>query len=303
MSTQRDYSEAMQLSTIIDFIRYSFTELAQSEVFYGHGTDNAWDEAMSLVYDLLALPVDIDQSLLRCQLTETEKHRLCDGLDKRINQRIPLAYITQKTRFAGIDFYIDERALIPRSPVAELIESHFTPWLSEPPTRILDMCTGGGCIALAAAIHMPEAEVVGVDISADALAVAAINLNKHQLADRVQFIESDVYQSLDGQRFDVIVSNPPYVDAYDMDNLPQEFTHEPTLALESGQDGLDCSRIILAQAAEHLNDGGIVILEVGNSAPALEQAFPELPMVWIELERGGHGVCVIDKSDLINLTL
>ena len=301
MSTQRDYSEAMQLSTIIDFIRYSFTELAQSEVFYGHGTDNAWDEAMSLVYDLLALPVDIDQSLLRCQLTDTEKHRLCDGLDRRINQRIPLAYITQKTRFAGIDFYIDERALIPRSPVAELIENQFTPWLSEPPTRILDMCTGGGCIALAAAIHMPEAEVVGVDISTDALAVAAINLNKHQLADRVQFIESDVYQSLQGQRFDVIVSNPPYVDAHDMDNLPREFTHEPTLALESGQDGLDCSRIILAQAAEHLNDGGIVVLEVGNSAPTLEEAFPELPMVWIELERGGHGVCVIDKADLINL--
>jgi len=301
MSTQQDYSEAMQLETILDFIRYSFTELNQSDVFYGHGTDNAWDEAMSFVYDMLGLPLDIDQSLLNSRLMDCEKQRLCDGLDKRINQRIPLAYITNKTTFAGIDFYIDERALIPRSPIAELIENQFSPWVSDTPASILDMCTGGGCIALASAIHNPEAQVTGVDISEDALAVARINLDKHGLNDRVSFVQSDVYDALEDEQYDVIVTNPPYVDAEDMSNLPNEFKHEPELALESGADGLDCSRRIIAEAAAHLNDGGILVLEVGNSAPALEQAFPELPMVWIDFERGGQGICVIEKADLVNL--
>ena len=301
MSDTRDYSEAMQLTSILDFIRFSFTELTRSESFFGHGTDNAWDEAMSFVYDMLELPQDIDQSLLSCQLTESEKKRLCEGLTKRINQRLPLAYITNKTSFAGIDFYIDERALIPRSPIAELIENQFSPWVSDAPTRILDLCTGGGCIALASAIHNPEAEVIGLDISDDALAVAEINLAKLELAERVSFKQSDVYGALTDEQFDVIVTNPPYVDAEDMSNLPEEFKHEPTLALESGDDGLDCSRIIITQAAQYLTDGGILVLEVGNSAPALEQAFPDLPMVWIEFERGGDGVCLIEKADLLNL--
>lgn len=301
MSDARDYSEAMQLTSILDFIRFSFSELTRSESFYGHGTDNAWDEAMSFVYDMLELPQDIDQSLLACQLTESEKKRLCDGLNKRINQRVPLAYITNKTSFAGIDFYIDDRALIPRSPIAELIENQFSPWVTDTPTRILDLCTGGGCIALASAIHNPQAEVIGLDISEDALAVAEINKSNLELEERVTFKQSDVYSALRDEQFDVIVTNPPYVDAEDMSNLPEEFKHEPKLALESGNDGLDCSRIIISKAAKYLSDGGILVLEVGNSAPALEDAFPDLPMVWIEFERGGEGVCVIEKADLLNL--
>ena len=301
MSDARNYTEGMQLTSILDFIRFSFSELNRSDSFYGHGTDNAWDEAMSFVYDMLDLPQDVDQSLLQCQLTDSEKKRLCDGLDKRINQRMPLAYITHKTSFAGIDFYIDERALIPRSPIAELIENQFVPWISEPPRRILDLCTGGGCIALASAVHNPEAEVIGLDISEQALAVAEINATKLALNERVTFKHSDVFAALTDEQFDVIVSNPPYVDAEDMSNLPEEFKYEPELALASGNDGLDCSRIIITQAAQYLTDGGILVLEVGNSAAALEQAFPDLPMIWIEFERGGLGVCVIEKADLVNL--
>ena len=296
-----DFTEAMALSSIRNFVEYTHQHLSNADVFFGHGTDNPWDEAVCLVLDTLNLPADIEESRLDVPLSDADKQSLCGALDKRINQRLPLAYITHKTWFAGIEFYIDERALIPRSPIAELIEGQFSPWLASPPGKVLDLCTGGGCIAIACAYHLPEASVHGTDISTAALSVAQINNEQHQMIDRVRFYESDLFSSISERNFDVIVTNPPYVDEQDMNSLPDEFRHEPELALASGHDGLDIPRQIIEQAAQYLADDGILVLEVGNSAPALEQAFPELSMVWLEFERGGAGVCVIERGELLNL--
>jgi ribosomal protein L3 glutamine methyltransferase len=293
--------EGMELNTVMDFIRWCFSLFNQSDLYYGHGTTNAWDEAVALVLDSLALPSDVDKSLLNGRLTTSEKQRLCRVLDGRINRRQPLAYLTNRIQFAGIEFYIDERALIPRSPIAELIEQQFSPWLAQPPMKVLDMCTGGGCIALATAIYHPEAMVDGVDISHDALAVARLNMERLELDNQVRFIESDLYQAIPGETYDLIVTNPPYVDAQDMATIPEEYRHEPEMALASGEDGLDCARQILAGAAQHLNEGGVLIMEVGNSAPALEAAFPTVSFIWLEFERGGGGVCLLERAELLKI--
>lgn len=297
-----DTQQGMELSTILDFVRWTFSTLNQSDIYYGHGTDNAWDEAFALVLGCLSLPPDTDTQLFQANLTSIEKETLCSALDKRINQRLPLAYITNTTQFAGIDFYIDDRALIPRSPIAELIENNFSPWFIEPPKNILDLCTGGGCIALACAMYNPDACVDGVDISSDALAVAQLNNERLGLTEQVTFHQSDLYQAVTGNRYDLILTNPPYVDQEDMDNLPTEYRHEPELALASGADGLDCAREIISHAAEHLTDDGVLILEVGNSAPALEEAYPGLEFMWLEFERGGAGVCMLQREQLLKLS-
>ncbi len=296
-----DPNDAASLTTIRDYVEFGFQLLSDSQVVFGHGTDNAWDEAACLVFDTLNLPPDIPESEIDKPLSEQQRLALGNALHQRINLRKPLAYITNKTSFAGLDFYIDERALIPRSPIAELIENHFSPWLSTTPEKILDLCTGGGCIAIACAQHMPEAEITASDLSADALAVAEINSRKHQTMDRVTLVQSDLFAAIESGPFDVIVTNPPYVDAQDMHDLADEFRHEPEMALASGDDGLDIPRRILAEAANYLKHNGVLILEVGNSAPALEQAFPQLGMIWLEFSRGGEGICVIDKQELLNL--
>lgn len=289
---------ARSLLTIRDFLRWTLSQFSASELWYGHGTDNPWDEAVQLVMQGLHLPPEGDSRFLDARLTETEKTQLLNLLERRIVGRVPTPYLTGRAWFAGLEFIVDERVLIPRSPLAELIEQGFEPWLAQVPERVLDLCAGSGCIGIACAQAFPEAEVVLSDISTDALDVAGQNIGLHRLEERVTSVQSDLFDGLQGQRFDLIVSNPPYVDARDMADLPAEYRHEPELALASGDDGLDFTRRLLTEAADHLTENGVLIVEVGNSWPALEQAFPTLPFTWLEFERGGDGVFLLHRTDL-----
>jgi len=289
---------ASDLTTIGDFIRWTASSFENSNLYFGHGTDNAWDEAVALVLETLSMPKITDPVLFNCRLTGTEKQNIVNNISLRINERKPLSYITHKAWFAGQEYYVDERVLIPRSPIAELIENHFEPWLLHSPLKILDLCTGSGCIALACAMAFPEADVDGSDFSEDALAVAEINKKKLSLEAHCNFIHSDLFTNLQVKKYDLIISNPPYVDALDMSTLPIEYQFEPELGLASGNDGLDITRKILAQAANYLSENGILIVEVGNSAAALELAFPDMQFTWLEFERGGEGVFLLDKSQL-----
>jgi len=293
------FQEAVDdLHTIRDFIRWTASSFEKANLIFGHGTDNAWDEAVTLVLDSLEMPNSTDSSLFSCRLTTTEKQKVVTNIAQRVNQRKPLAYITNRAWFGGNEFYVDERVLVPRSPFAELIENKFSPWLLHAPKSILDLCTGGGCIAITAALAYPDAQVDGSDLSADALVVAELNKEKFALDEHCNFIQSDLFENLQGKKYDLIISNPPYVDAADMAILPEEYHFEPEMGLASGEDGLDITRRILAQAAEHLTDTGVLIVEVGNSAPALEAAFPDLAFTWIDFERGGQGVFMLDKMQL-----
>lgn len=292
------FSLTEQLHTVADFVRYGASQFNHAELYFGHGTDNAWDEAMVLTFYTLALPVNMYKTIANCQLTTTEKNRIFNLFNERIEKAIPAAYLTHQAMFAGLPFYVDERVLVPRSPIAELIEQRFDPLLQKAPTTILDLCTGSGCIAIACAHYFPEAEVDAVDLSIDALNVAQINIENHGLLSRVFPIQSDVFSGIEEQRYDLIVTNPPYVDQEDVDSLPQEFLHEPAMGLGSGNDGLDITRKILAQSANHLNDDGILICEVGNSQIHIESVYPEVPFTWLTFERGGHGVFLITKAQL-----
>jgi ribosomal protein L3 glutamine methyltransferase len=287
-----------ELFTLRDFIRWGASEFKAADLYFGHGTDNAWDEAEHLVLHAVHLTPPLDSEWLGARLIREERERILHSLRRRIDERIPASYITHQAWFAGLPFYVDERVLVPRSPIAELIQKQFSPWIEQEPTRILDLCTGSGCIGIASAYAFPEAEVQLSDISYDALAVAQENIDRHNLQDRVFAIQSDLFENLHGQQFDLIVSNPPYVDADDLASMPDEYRAEPEIGLGSGADGLDFTRRLLAQAKDFLAPNGLLIVEVGNSWPALEQAFPYLPFTWVEFERGGHGVFVLRKEDL-----
>ncbi len=289
---------ADELLTIRDFLRWGASEFIAAKLFYGHGTDNPWDEAEQLVLHAINLVPPLGDEWLDARLTKSERRRVVANLARRIQERIPAAYITGQAWFAGLPFMVDERVLVPRSPIGELILKRFEPWLKAEPQQILDLCTGSGCIGIACAYAFPEAYVQLSDISYDALAVAEENIQQHGLAERVFAIQSDLFENLQGQVFDLIVSNPPYVDAEDMASLPQEYHAEPELGLASGADGLDFTRRLLTQAADYLSDQGVLLVEVGNSWPALAEAYPSLPFTWIEFERGGHGVFVLNASDL-----
>jgi len=287
------------LETIRDFVRWAVSAFSACGVHYGHGTDNAWDEARWLVLGAVSLPFDSPDWVLGARLDRRERQRVRELLERRLAERVPTAYLLGEAWFAGLRFAVDERVLIPRSPIAEMIEAGFEPWIGDvEPLRILDLCCGSGCIGIAAAVHFPDASVDLVDISADALDLARLNVAAHGLEDRVAVLHSDLFDALGRERYDLIVCNPPYVDRGDMEALPAEYRHEPRLALAAGEDGLDLVRRILDEAAAHLSDHGLLVLEVGNSAEALEQAFPELAFVWPEFERGGHGVAVIGAADL-----
>ncbi|MCL5041180.1 MAG: 50S ribosomal protein L3 N(5)-glutamine methyltransferase [Gammaproteobacteria bacterium] len=281
------------LTRIRDLIRWGVSRFHQAGVFFGHGTDNAWDESRLLVLHALYLPWETPESYLDCRITTAERDAVLDLLGERIEQRIPAAYLIGHARFAGLDFLVDDRVLVPRSPIAELIEQRFTPWLERDPARILDLCTGSGCIGIACAYAFPEAEVVLADLSFDALAVAESNIEAHQLQDRVEARWSDGYDGMPGERFDLIVTNPPYVDAEDMSDLPDEYHHEPEMGLAAGVDGLDLVRRILAEAAEHLSEDGVLVVEVGNSMVHVAAAWPEVDFEWVRFRRGGHGVFVL----------
>ncbi len=287
-----------QLSTVRDYARYGASLFNQSGLYFGHGTDNAWDEAVGLVLHALHLPVHSGAEVLDARLIDDEKHAVGRVFEQRIRQRTPAAYITGEAWFAGLRFYVDKRVLIPRSPIAELIEGQFSPWLYGEPEAILDLCAGSGCIGIACALAFPGATVLLSDISQDALTVAQQNLTAHGVADQVSAVESDLFANITGT-FDLIVSNPPYVDATDLATMPEEFRSEPLLALASGQDGLDFTRRLLAEAALFLTERGCLCVEVGNSRRHLEAEFPQVPFTWLEFERGGDGVFILYKEQLV----
>lgn len=272
--------------------------LEEAGVVYGHGTENADDEAAWLVIHALGFspvePLPEPSALVR----PDEIARVEALLEKRIQTRKPLAYLLNSAWFAGMEFYVDERVIVPRSPIAELIQREFAPWVMALPENILDLCTGSGCIAIACAHQFPAAKVDATDISGDALEIARINCGKHRLEDRVTLVQADVYEGLPRRRYDIIVSNPPYVAAETMTALPAEYRAEPALALAAGEDGLEIVRRILAGAPDYLSSDGILVCEVGDSEEALASAFPAMPFVWLEFEFGGHGVFVVSAEDL-----
>jgi ribosomal protein L3 glutamine methyltransferase len=292
---------AEQLHTLRDYLRWGMTQLERVGVHYGHGTDNAFDEVLTLLLHCLHLPHSHWTEVLDAQLTRAERLRVLSALETRYQKRLPVPYITGEAWFAGHPYHVDERVLIPRSPIAELIEVGFDPWLGDQyPDHILDLCTGSGCIGIACALQFDEAAVVLADISADALAVAQQNIERYALHERVRAVQSDLFDTLQGQRFNLIVSNPPYVDARDFNALPAEYRHEPRLALAAGEDGLDIVRRMLRSAADYLYEDGVLIVEVGNSWAALEQAYPQVPFLWLEFERGGHGVFLLTRQQLLD---
>ncbi len=286
------------LVTIRDYIRWAVSQFTAAGLYFGHGTDNAWDEAEYLVLHAINLVPPLDDIWLDSRLTLSERSKIVTLLSQRINERIPAAYLTGRAWFAGLPFKVDERVLVPRSPIAELIQNQFEPWLTAEPEHILDLCTGSGCIGIACAYAFPDARVDLADISADALIVARANIAEHGLTERVNAYQSDLFAGLGKRRYDLIVTNPPYVDAEDLEAMPAEYHAEPAIGLGSGADGLDFTRRLLSEVAEHLTEEGILICEVGNSWVALEAAFPDVPFVWLEFERGGHGVFMLSAEVL-----
>lgn len=273
--------------------------LRRSQVFFGHGTDNARDEAFALVFHVMGLPHDSPAAVMRRRVDARQRERFERLLERRIRERVPLAYLTQESWFAGLPFYVDERVLIPRSPIAELIERRFEPWAPPRVRAILDMGTGSGCIALACARAFPGARVDGTDVDEAALEVAAINRRRLRLTRRVRLIASDHFAAISAVSYDIIVSNPPYVGEREMRGLPREYRHEPRHALASGREGLDSVATILRSAARHLRPLGLLVVEVGNTERALMRAFPRVPFTWLHFERGGGGVFLLTREQLI----
>lgn len=287
------------MTTLRQLIDWAEQQFARSDLFFGHGTDNALDEAAYLVLGALELPFNVSPDQLDGKITASEQARIRELVDDRITSRKPAAYLLNRAWFAGLDFYVDERVLIPRSPIAELIGEKFSPWIRPAQVgRILDLGTGSGCIAIACAAAFPGAAVDATDISADALEVAQINCDRHGLAQRVNLIESDLFNALGERRYDIIVSNPPYVPGEEMRALPAEYRHEPLLALEAGAAGLDVVERVLLEARRHMTPHGILVVETGKGRAALEAKYPRMPFTWPDLEHGGEGVFVITGAEL-----
>ncbi|MCL1143579.1 50S ribosomal protein L3 N(5)-glutamine methyltransferase [Shewanella gaetbuli] len=290
-----------ELRTIGDMLRWGVSRFNDAGIYYGHGTDNAWDEAIALVFHALHLPEEIGQQVIHTNLTSSEKHKIVELIIRRVRERLPVPYLTNKARFAGLEFFVDERVLVPRSPIAEMINNNFSPWLyNKPVNRIMDLCTGSGCIAIACAYAFEDAEVDALDISEDALEVAQVNIEGLGVMDRVFPIQSDIFSSIPkGPQYDLIVSNPPYVDEEDIGDMPEEYHHEPEIGLASGRDGLDLTKRILANAADYLTENGVLVVEVGNSMVHLIELFPDVPFTWVEFEFGGDGVFVLTRDQLV----
>ncbi|CEO39928.1 50S ribosomal protein L3 N(5)-glutamine methyltransferase [Photobacterium kishitanii] len=289
-----------ELHTLQDMLRWTVSRFNAAGLFYGHGTDNAWDEAVQLVLPTVYLPLDVPPEVRNSRLTSSERHRIVERVIRRIHDRTPVSYLTNVAYFCGMEFFVDERVLVPRSPIGELIENRFEPFLQQEPTRIMDLCTGSGCIGIACAHMFPEAEVDIVDISTDALAVAEQNITDHGLEQQVIPLRSDLLRDIPKDKYDLIVTNPPYVDQEDMDSLPEEFRHEPELGLAAGSDGLKLVRRILANAPDYLKDNGILICEVGNSMIHMEEQYPHIPFMWLEFANGGHGVFMLTREQLVD---
>ena len=299
MSNKKPPSASVEPRSVRDFIYLIERRFAKAKLYFGHGTANARDEAAWLVASVLDIPfAGLDAHAERV-LTEPERKSVLDLAETRIAARKPLAYLLHEAWFAGLKFYVDERVIVPRSLIGEFINEQFQPWINAARTqRILDLCTGSGCIAIAAALAFPHAQVDGADISDDALEVARINVERHRLGARVQLVQSDLFQGLAGRHYDLILSNPPYVDAPDMAALPAEYRHEPALALASGEHGLNAIVRILGAAAAHLNPDGALIAEVGNSCTALQQHFPDVAFVWLTGDSGDESVFLLSAAEL-----
>ena len=288
-----------EMQTLRDCLRWSVSTFLRAGLHFGHGTDNAWDEARWLVLSAVALPFDSPEWVFDARIATPERERLAQLLKRRVVERVPVAYLLGEAHFAGLRFEVDQNVLVPRSPIGELIEAGFEPWLGgNEPSRILDLCCGSGCIGIAAGMRFDGVRVDLADISPAALAVARRNVTRHGVGATTRVLESDLFAGLEGERYDLILCNPPYVDAAEMAALPEEFRHEPRLGLAAGEDGLDLVRRILREARAHLSEEGMLVLEVGASAAALEAAYPRLPLVWPEFERGGLGVALIRAADL-----
>lgn len=292
-------SKPAEPHTVRDFILWAERRFAEAKLYYGHGTDNARDEAVWLVIATLHILYDDLDAQAERRLNAAEQRIVRELVEARISTRKPLAYLLHEAWFAGLKFYVDERVIVPRSLIGDFIHEQFQPWIDPARVhRILDLCTGSGCIAIAAALAFPQAQVDGADISADALAVARINVEQHGFAARVQLVQSDLYSGLAGRRYDLILTNPPYVNAADMAALPDEYRHEPALALASGEQGLNAILHILAHAPAHLNPGGALVAEVGNSHVALAARFPEVPFVWLTSVSGDESVFLLSAEEL-----
>ncbi len=296
-----EFSDIQELKTLRDFIRWGASEMNRHDLYFGHGFASALDEAVYGCLYALKLPNNWPTTYFDTHLIESERKAVYELLSLRVKSRLPLSYLTNESWFCGLKFYVDERVLVPRSPMAELIQNQFKPWVD--PTainNILDLCTGSACIAIACQYAFPEAQVSGSELSKDALEVAAVNVKEHGLEKDLTLIESDCFESIPAQQFDLIVSNPPYVDEGDLASMPDEYGQEPSMGLGSGVDGLDLTFQILTQAVAYLSDHGVLIVEVGNSAVALENLLPNVPFSWIEFEQGGDGVFYISAKDLKN---
>lgn len=290
-------------NTILDFLRFGLSEANTHNLYYGHGTDNAWDDLLALILGSLNLPFDINPLLLQAQLTCKEKEHLAKQISKRILDNIPVPYLTNTAHFCGLSFYVDERVLIPRSPIAELIQQQFSPWANpEKVHNILDLCTGSACIAIACQFAFPDAHVTAIDISPDALEVAAINCRKHNLEEAIDLIQSDCWTNVPNKPYDLIISNPPYVSSEEMQTLPAEYLHEPNLALEAKNEGLDIVEKILLKASRYLSPEGVLVVEVGNTEETVVEKFHKMPFTWLEFENGGQGVFLLTAEQLNETT-
>ncbi len=295
------FAEALgSLKTVRDFLRFAVSNFNAAGLFFGHGSDNAHDEAAYLILHTLNLPLDTLDPYLDAVLLPHERTKLLALLERRITERVPAAYLTNQAWQGDYDFYVDERVIVPRSFIYELLGEPLTPWIKYPELvhRALDLCTGSGCLAVQIADHYPDAEVDAVDISLDALEVAAVNVESYGFEERINLIHTDLFEGLEGT-YDLIVSNPPYVDAPSVDALPPEYLHEPELALGSGEDGLDATRQILLHAAKFLNPRGVLLVEIGHNRDVLEAAYPELPFVWLETSGGDGFVFLLTREQLL----
>ncbi len=289
-----------ELSTLRDLMRFAVSRFTEGGLFFGHGTDNAWDEAAYLLLHTLHLPIDRLDPFMDARLTSAERAAVLKMIERRIAERLPAAYLTNEAWLGDFRFYVDRRVIVPRSHIAELLHEQLSPWIDDPwaVTCVLDLCTGSGCLAILAAHAFPEARIDAADISPDALAVARMNVDDYGLESRLRLIQSDAFAALKGQRYDLIISNPPYVNAESMAALPEEYRREPELALASGKDGLDFVRIILREAASHLNPEGLLVVEIGHNRDELELSFPDSPFTWLDTSAGDRHVFMLRREDL-----
>ena len=289
-----------ELITVRDYLRYAVSRFNAAGLFFGHGNDNAWDEAVYLTLHTLNLPLDRLEPFLDARLLPHEREMLLDIYSRRSQERLPAAYLTHEAWLGEHRFYVDERVIVPRSFIAELLQEQLTPWIDDPWSveSALDLCTGSGCLAILTALAFPEAQVDAVDLSKDAISVAERNVADYHLTERIELIQSDAFGKLDGKRYDLIISNPPYVNAESVATLPPEYLHEPEMALGSGDDGLDFTRIILREAKKHLTANGILVVEIGHNRDELEAAYPTLPFTWLDTAAGDEYVFLLHATDL-----